>query len=155
MVFLQCSLCRYQGKKKHAVVHYLKRHLPEKEVPYFCVLCKFRAVNKSKWEKHLHSFSKHINAINSCLTKLSDSAYCKESNKKFELDISPNGQLIPIENINVCVQTVQQSTNISLLNNICCENNDEPVPEYSGEIMNVPMTEEDQNMLVQKKKYFN
>lgn len=112
---------RYQRKMENAVDHYLKRHLPEREDPYFCVLCKSRAVNKSKWERHLHSFPKHINAINYCLTKLSDSAYCIECNKKFDLVLNPNGQLILIENINVCVQPIQQSTNISLLDNICCK----------------------------------
>ncbi|XP_063420122.1 uncharacterized protein LOC134705308 [Mytilus trossulus] len=146
MVFLQCSLCKFKGKRKNAVDHFLKRHLPENDVPYFCVLCKFRAINKFKWEKHLSSFPKHICAVNSCHTILSDKAYCIESDKKFELDISPNGQLIPIEYTSV------QPSNIPLEENI------EPaVPEYSEEVVIVEMTctEEDKTIFTLKEEILN
>ncbi|CAG2209617.1 unnamed protein product [Mytilus edulis] len=143
MVFLQCSLCKFKGKRKNAVDHFLKRHLPENDVPYFCVLCKFRAINKFKWEKHLSSFPKHISAVNSCHTMLSDKVYCIESDKKFELDISPNGQLIPIE-----YTSVQPS-------NIPFEENIEPVPEYSEEVVIVEMTEEDQTIFTLKEEISN
>ncbi|CAG2196067.1 unnamed protein product [Mytilus edulis] len=117
-----------------------------------------RAVNKIKWEKHLNSFPKHISAVNLCLTGLSDKAYCRESNKKFELDISPNGQLIPIEKISV--QPVHTIHDIPLVENSC--NNDiEPVPEYepvpqdSEEVVIVEMTEEIKTIFTLEEEILN
>ncbi|CAG2224904.1 unnamed protein product [Mytilus edulis] len=74
---------------------------------------------------------------------LSDKVYCIESDKKFELDISPNGQLIPIE-----YTSVQPS-------NIPFEENIEPVPEYSEEVVIVEMTEEDQTIFTLKEEISN
>ncbi|CAG2250096.1 CLF1 [Mytilus edulis] len=117
-----------------------------------------RAVNKIKWEKHLNSFPKHISAVNLCLTGLSDKAYCRESDKKFELDISPNGQLIPIEKISV--QPVHTIHDIPLVENSC--NNDiEPVPEYepvpqdSEEVVIVEMTEEIKTIFTLEEEILN
>ena len=98
MIFVKCSKCPYKGKKKYAIDHYLKRHVPENDVPYFCLLCRFKAPTQEKWDKHVNTFTKHKVAINKCQVQLSDRAYCKSTNKKFELEISENGHLIPVDN---------------------------------------------------------
>jgi hypothetical protein len=64
--------------------------------------------------------------------KLSDSAYCHVSNRKFELDINPSGQLVPID----------QPKNIPI---------DENVPDFTEEVtieqVIVPENEDNSNFL--------
>jgi hypothetical protein len=70
---------------------------------------------QAKWNKHVSTYAKHISTSNACKTKLSDSAYCRVSNRKFELDIIPSGQLVPID----------QPKNIPI---------DENVPDFTEEV---------------------
>ena len=80
-----------------------------------CLLCNSKAPTQAKWKKHIFTYAKHISASNACKTKLSDSAYCHVSNRKFELDISPSGKLVPID----------QPKNIPI---------DEHVPDFTEEV---------------------
>ena len=96
MIFAKCTKCSYKEKKKNAIDHFLKKHTQYKDVPYFCLLCNVKAPTQAKWNKHVFTYVKHISASNACKTKLSNSAYCHVSNRKYELDISLSGQLVPI-----------------------------------------------------------
>jgi len=115
MIFVKCTKCSYKGKKKNAIDHFLKKHTQDKDVPYFCLLCNFKAPTQAKWNKHVFTYAKHVSASNACKTKLSDSAYCRVSNRKFELYISPSGQLVSID----------QPKNIPI---------DENVPDFTEEV---------------------
>ena len=116
MIFVKCNKCSYKGKNKNAIDHILKKnHTQVKDVPYFCFLCNFKAPTQAKWNKHVFTYAKHISASNACKTKLSDSAYSHVSNRKYELDISPSGQLVPIV----------QPKNIPI---------DENVPDFTEEV---------------------
>jgi spore germination protein YaaH len=98
-----------------ALTIFKKKHTQDKDVPYVCLLCNCKAPTQAKWNKHVFTYAKHISASNTCKTKLSDSAYCHVSNRKFELDISPSGQLVPID----------QPKNIPI---------DENVPDFTEEV---------------------
>jgi len=114
---VKCSKCPYEGKQKQAIDHYLKRHVPNKDVPYFCILCNFKAATKVKWDKHVNSYPNHRKCAEICKMVLSDENYCQISNKQFKLDISKDGDLIPIE------KPVVSNTPVDM------------VPDYSEEVV--------------------
>lgn len=66
LLTVKCSKCPYEGKQKQAIDHYLKRHVPNKDVPYFCILCNFTAATKVKWDKHVNSYPNHRKCAEIC-----------------------------------------------------------------------------------------
>jgi hypothetical protein len=115
MIFVKCTKYSCNGKKKNVIDHFLKKHTQDKDVPYFCLLWHFKAPTQAKWNKHVSTYAKHISASNACKAKLFDSVYCRVSNRKFEFDISPSGQLVPID----------QPKNIPI---------DQSVPDFTEEV---------------------
>ena len=96
MGILRCSKCCFEGIKRQALDHFLKRHTLPNEVPYYCTLCQFKGTTKAKWEKHLKKFPKHLSALKNIKTQLSGKSYLKCSNKPFNITIGNNGQLVPV-----------------------------------------------------------
>jgi hypothetical protein len=47
------------------VAHILRDHVPEKQVPFFCTLCKFRCETKDDLLKHLTKYTAHVRAAGS------------------------------------------------------------------------------------------
>ncbi|CAC5398036.1 unnamed protein product [Mytilus coruscus] len=98
MLYVKCSKCPYEGKQKYATDHYLKRHVHQNDVPYFCLLCQFKAFSPSQMDKHVTKICKAPGCSKLCKVKLSDTAYCKINDNKFQLNIGNGGQLVSIEN---------------------------------------------------------
>ena len=96
-MFVKCSKCPFKGVKKQAIDHFLKRHTPLERIPYFCMLCNFKAINQAKWDKHIYSWANHRKAAEACKTLLAHDSYLKKGVKDFHLDISEGGDLIPID----------------------------------------------------------
>lgn len=96
-LIVKCSKCPFKGVKKQAIDHFLKRHTPLEQIPFFCMLCNFKAINQAKWDKHINTWENHAKAAKACKVVLSHESYCKKGVKSFNLRICEGGDLIPIE----------------------------------------------------------
>ncbi|KAH3727206.1 hypothetical protein DPMN_053135 [Dreissena polymorpha] len=56
------SHCGKVERKGRLVAHILRDHVPEKQVPFFCTLCKFVCETKDDLSKHLTKYSGHVRA---------------------------------------------------------------------------------------------
>ena len=55
----KCTQCDFQAELRRACYHFLKVHLPNEDVQYYCTLCGFRAVNEDHLRCHPDSFQEH------------------------------------------------------------------------------------------------
>lgn len=95
--YVRCGKCSFEGVQKQAVKHYLHIHTPLEKIPYFCMLCKFRALTQKKWDNHIVENINHKRMSEKCRCKLSDTSYCKIGKVEFKLKIEAGGDLIPIQ----------------------------------------------------------
>lgn len=61
----RCSHCGKVDRKGRLVAHILRDHVPEKQVPFFCTLCKFRCETRDDLLKHLTKYAGHVRAVGS------------------------------------------------------------------------------------------
>ncbi|XP_052271790.1 uncharacterized protein LOC127872504 [Dreissena polymorpha] len=59
------SHCGKVDRKGRLVAHILRDHEPEKQVPFFCTLCKFRCETRDDLLKHLTKYAGHVRAVGS------------------------------------------------------------------------------------------
>ena len=90
-----CTKCPYEGRKQAAEWHYLKMHVQEHRVPFWCGLCQYRATSIQQLEKHVTGFKAHkmrkeaTNRVGS-----EDSLFFMKSNNPYEVSFTED--VIPL-----------------------------------------------------------
>ena len=58
----RCAVCRKEDYRGRIVRHYLREHVPEKNIPYHCKLCSYVSEDRIQWDKHV-KLKEHTEAL--------------------------------------------------------------------------------------------
>ena len=73
----RCAVCRKEDYRGRIVRNYLREHVPEKNIPYRCKLCRYVSEDRIQWDKHLN-----IDA------EVKPRSFLIEAREKFDLKVS-------------------------------------------------------------------
>ena len=85
----RCAVCRKEDYRGRIVRHYLREHVPEKNIPYRCKLCRYVSEDRIQWDKHL-TLKEHSEALkdSNIDAEVKPRSFLIEAREKFDLKVS-------------------------------------------------------------------
>ena len=85
----RCAVCQKEDYRGRIVRHYLREHVSEKNIPYWCNLCRYVSEDRVQWDKHL-KLKEHTAALKESNTdeEVEPRFFLIEAREKFDLKVS-------------------------------------------------------------------